>query len=47
MVMRIPDRSAFMDATLSLLRRSDLPPAAVDRERGTIVTARRDQRPVV
>ncbi len=40
MLMRIPDHSAFMDATLSLLRRYDLPAAAVDRERGTIVTAR-------
>lgn len=40
MVMRIPDRDAFIDASLSLLRRYELPPARVDRTRGEIVSRR-------
>ena len=40
MVLRIPDREAYLDASLSILRQCDLPPERVDRERGLIVTHR-------
>ena len=39
-VLRIPDRDAFIDASLSMLRRYDLPPERVDRTRGLIVSQR-------
>jgi hypothetical protein len=39
-VLRIPDRDAFIDASLSMLRRYDLSPERVDRQRGLIVTQR-------
>jgi len=40
MLIRIPDREAFLDATLTLLRRYDLPPQYVDRAGGKIITER-------
>jgi hypothetical protein len=39
-VLRIPDRDAFIDASLSMLRRYDLSPERIDRQRGLIVTQR-------
>jgi len=39
-VLQIPDREAFLDASLSVLRHYDLPPDRVDRESGLIVTHR-------
>ncbi len=39
-VLLIPDRDAFLDASLTLLRRYDLTPEHVDRDRGLIVTQR-------
>ena len=38
MTLRIPDRDAFLDATLTLLWEHDLPPQRVDREDGLVVT---------
>ncbi|MFH1746298.1 MAG: hypothetical protein ABIG44_04565 [Planctomycetota bacterium] len=38
MVIHVPDREAFIDATLTLLRQYDLPPERVDRTRGLILT---------
>ena len=40
MVLRIPDRDAFVDASLTILREYDFPPQRVDRARGLIVTGR-------
>jgi len=37
MVLRIPDRDAFLDATLTLLRERDFPPAQVGRADGIVV----------
>ena len=39
-VLRIPDRDAFLDTSLSVLRRYDLPPKYVDRASGRVVTER-------
>lgn len=39
-VLRIPDRDAFLDNSLTVLRSCDLEPERVDRERGLIVTYR-------
>ena len=39
-VLRIPDRDAFLDTSLSVLRRYDLQPKYVDRAAGRIVTER-------
>lgn len=36
--VQIPDRDAFIDTTLTLLRELDLPPRRVDRERGMVVS---------
>lgn len=36
--LQIPDREAFLDATLTLLRKHDFPPERVDRTAGLIVT---------
>jgi hypothetical protein len=38
MTLRIPDREAFLDATLTLLRERDFPPEQVDRDAGLVVT---------
>jgi hypothetical protein len=38
MVLRVPDRDAFLDATLTLLRERDFPPERVDRAEGLVVT---------
>lgn len=38
MTVQIPDREAFIDATLTLLREHDLPPQRVDRQDGLVVT---------
>lgn len=38
LVLRIPDYERFVDASLSVLRRYDLPPSRVDRPRGLIVS---------
>jgi hypothetical protein len=38
MVLRIPDREAFLDAALTVLREQDLPPERVDWERGVAVS---------
>jgi len=38
MVLDIPDYDAFVDASLSVLRRYDFPPDRVDRPRGLVVT---------
>jgi hypothetical protein len=37
-LLRIPDRAAFLDATVTLLRERDFPPARVDRAAGLVVT---------
>lgn len=37
-ILHIPDRDAFLDETLSMLRLYDFPPDTFDRERGLIVT---------
>jgi hypothetical protein len=38
MLLRIPDREAFLDATLTFLRGRDFPPERVDRPSGLVVT---------
>ena len=38
MVLRVSDREAFIDASLTLLRERDFPPERVDRSEGMIVT---------
>ncbi|MFQ5806236.1 MAG: hypothetical protein ACE5I3_07295 [Phycisphaerae bacterium] len=38
MLLRIPDRDAFLAATLTLLRERDFPPEQVDRTEGLVVT---------
>jgi hypothetical protein len=37
-ILHIPDRDAFLDETIALLRLYDFPPDTFDRERGRIVT---------
>ncbi|MBU0618191.1 MAG: hypothetical protein KKI02_10775 [Planctomycetes bacterium] len=37
-LLKIPDREAFIDDTLSLLRRRDFTPERVDRDAGLVVT---------
>ncbi len=37
-VLDVPDYDAFVDASLSVLRRYDFPPDRVERERGLIIT---------
>ncbi len=38
MVLQIPDREAFLDASLTLLRERDFPPEQVNRADGVVVT---------
>lgn len=37
-IVQVPDREAFIESSLSVLRRHDFPPEFVDRSRGMIIT---------
>lgn len=38
MALRIPDRDAFLETAMTLLRERDFPPQRVDRDQGVVVT---------